>query len=336
MQKMNVKLAAQTLSSSVADALDFLRDDLRNPDFACCEGTVFFIRAVNMAFDIVNSRSPRVSGFKAPLRKSSMNMSETALVRTANMLLGAKSLKGQKMIYSRRKPGFIGMVVSIKSVISIAKGMFSRPINPPSYILTYRFSQDHIEVLFSCIRAKHGWNNNPNTIQFRSALRNMLFNHSIKASLKANCVQYELAAQTPIFNLQWSKHASPSKDIDTLSNTNENENYILDLDLPNCLTPYKDNVLYYISGFICRKIKDTISRKDCLLSIMDTAPTSVDDLGHSSIIYGRNLTKRKDRDGLINASQGIFEILKVCEKVFTLHILYTKYKIISEAGICKK
>ena len=329
MHKMNVKLAAQTLSSSVADALDFLRDDLRNPDIACCEGTVFFIRAVDMAFDILQSRSPRVSGCKAPLRKSSMNMSETALVRTANMLLGAKSLKGQKMIYSRRKTVFIGMVVSIKSVISIAKGMFSRPINPPSYILTYRFSQDHIEVLFSCIRAKHGWNNNPKSIQFRSALRNMLFNHSIKASLKANCVQYELAAQTPIFNLQWSKRASPLKDIDTLSNTNENDTYILDLDLPNCLPPYKDNVLYYISGFICRKIKDTISCKDCLLSIMDTAPTSVDDLGPSSIIYGRNLTKRKDRGGLINASQGIFEILKVCEKVFTLHILYTKYKTLS-------
>ena len=80
-------------------------------------------------------------------------------------------------------------------------------------------------------------------------------------------------------------------------------------------------MLYYISGLICIKIKDTISCKDCLLSIMDTAPTSVDDLGHSSIIYGRNLTKRKGRGGLINASQGLFEILKVCEKVVTLHTL---------------
>ena len=96
MHKMNVTLAAQTLSSSVADALDCLRDDLRNPEFAYCEGTVFFIKAVDMAFDILNYRSPRVSGFKAPSRKFSMNMFETALVHTANMLLGANIYKARQ------------------------------------------------------------------------------------------------------------------------------------------------------------------------------------------------------------------------------------------------
>ena len=40
--------------------------------------------------------------------------------------------------------------------------MFSGIDQPFKYLLTYKFSQDHIELLFSCIRAKGGWNNNPN------------------------------------------------------------------------------------------------------------------------------------------------------------------------------
>ena len=37
---MRVKLAAQTLSSSVADALEFLKDDMMAEDFKNCGATV--------------------------------------------------------------------------------------------------------------------------------------------------------------------------------------------------------------------------------------------------------------------------------------------------------
>lgn len=42
-QKMKVKLAPQTLSSSIADALMFCRDSLHLPHFKNCQGTVDFI-----------------------------------------------------------------------------------------------------------------------------------------------------------------------------------------------------------------------------------------------------------------------------------------------------
>ena len=42
--KMNVSIAAQTLSASVADALDFLRDDLQLVEFQDSQATSEFIR----------------------------------------------------------------------------------------------------------------------------------------------------------------------------------------------------------------------------------------------------------------------------------------------------
>ena len=46
-QKMKVNLAAQTLSASVADALDFCREDLHLPDFKGSKSTSNFIRIVD-------------------------------------------------------------------------------------------------------------------------------------------------------------------------------------------------------------------------------------------------------------------------------------------------
>ena len=61
--KMNVRLAVQTISSSVADALDFLHS-VQHPDFQDVDGTVTFIRNIDRLFDILNSRSPFGKGFK--------------------------------------------------------------------------------------------------------------------------------------------------------------------------------------------------------------------------------------------------------------------------------
>jgi pyruvate carboxylase len=65
--KMTVRLAAQTLSSSVANAIDFLDKSARLPNFSESNGTVKFIRTIDRLFDMLNSRNPLAKGFKAPL-----------------------------------------------------------------------------------------------------------------------------------------------------------------------------------------------------------------------------------------------------------------------------
>ncbi|CAK9291134.1 unnamed protein product, partial [Gordionus sp. m RMFG-2023] len=42
------------------------------------------------------------------------------------------------------------------------------------YVLTYKTSQDHLELFFSCLRSRGGFNNNPSAYQLRSAVRAVL------------------------------------------------------------------------------------------------------------------------------------------------------------------
>ena len=66
--KMKGNLAAQTLNSTVPDAIEFGSKDLRLPQFARNEGTVRFLRMLDRLFDISNLRKPSANNFKAPLR----------------------------------------------------------------------------------------------------------------------------------------------------------------------------------------------------------------------------------------------------------------------------
>ena len=66
-QKMKVNLAAQALSSSVADAIEYCTDKLKLPQFQGSEPTVKFLRLFDHLFDIMNSRNPLAKGYKAPL-----------------------------------------------------------------------------------------------------------------------------------------------------------------------------------------------------------------------------------------------------------------------------
>ena len=56
------------------------------------------------------------------------------------------------------------------------------------YICTYKLSQDHVELLNSSIRRRNGNNNNPNALQFKSAIRKVLLRAQITASEYANCM----------------------------------------------------------------------------------------------------------------------------------------------------
>lgn len=67
-RKMNVKVAAQTLSSSVANALEFLLNK-KHPDFVDCIATIEYIRVIDRLFDYFNSRDPYGQRFKGPIKK---------------------------------------------------------------------------------------------------------------------------------------------------------------------------------------------------------------------------------------------------------------------------
>ncbi|CAB3991299.1 Hypothetical predicted protein [Paramuricea clavata] len=80
---MNVRLAAQTLSSSVADAIGFLNLSMKLSEFQNSDGTMKFIRMIDRLFDMLNSRSPLGKGYKQPLRPASKDIWTEILMSTA-------------------------------------------------------------------------------------------------------------------------------------------------------------------------------------------------------------------------------------------------------------
>ena len=67
---MKVNLAAQALSSSVADALEYCEGKLKLPRFQGFGPTVNFIRVFDRLFDVLSSRNPLARNFTTPIRKS--------------------------------------------------------------------------------------------------------------------------------------------------------------------------------------------------------------------------------------------------------------------------
>ena len=79
----------------------------------------------------------------------------------------------------------------VQSIKAIVHHLLTRESNPFRYFLTYKLSQDSIELLFNKIRHRCGWNNNPIALQFKYALWRILGWNSIEPSKTGNGTPFE-------------------------------------------------------------------------------------------------------------------------------------------------
>lgn len=93
-QTMKVKLAAQTLSESVATAFDFLRDKGVS-EFIGSEATSKFFRSFNILFDILNSRSNKGYSFKKALNEINFLSTRCKLLEIYNYISSIRDSKKQ-------------------------------------------------------------------------------------------------------------------------------------------------------------------------------------------------------------------------------------------------
>lgn len=220
---MNVRIAAQTLSSSVADALEYLMNT-DDAFFKDAGPTIKFIRVVDRLFDLLNSKNPFAKGFKQPLRSSNIDVWTSVIDTSIKYLLELKDENGTPLLKHRRKTFVLGFVMSALSARMLASDDLYE------FILTYKFSQDHLELLFSCI---------PDVRKFKSALKKILLRVSVVASKHANCLMFEDESVSPIFSLKWSRNRTPLVD----------NNIDTDLESIPCIdepSPYKGAIVAYI------------------------------------------------------------------------------------------
>ena len=247
--KMNVKLAAQTLSSSVATAIDFLRTEAALPEFEGSEHTTKFIRMIDMAFDMLNSRNPHAKGYKSSVTCENFQLWSNQCEKIITYLLSLKERNGSFIRDKRRKTAIWGFVFSIKSLIAISHELLFHTNHPLKYVLTYKFSQDHIELLFNKIRRQGGLNNNPNVQQFKYALQSILLRNSIEPSQTGNCTHFSdaMCESGGLFSIPSKRNQHQQEEIEVTDDIDQSayEAMLIQLDQesPNELL---DNVLYYI------------------------------------------------------------------------------------------
>ncbi|KAL4156031.1 hypothetical protein QTP88_000066 [Uroleucon formosanum] len=167
-----------------------------------------------------------------------------------------------------------------------------------SFILTYKFSQDHIEMLFSAIRAKGGFNNNPTVSQFEAAYKSIIVHSEIKSSSSANCMALDDTTILTVSssNIKVKDTQSELLDLLCVAGTDDLEN-------DNLLSVYQhsnfiNDVVACIAGFVVRKIKKkTILCDTCAVEI---------EVGSSE----SKLLDRKNRGGLIKPSHDVVQIFQ--------------------------
>jgi len=60
-----------------------------------------------------------------------------------------KTVDETLLLNHRRKTGVVVFIISINSVIGLATELLTRDVNPFQYFLTYKLSEDHLELFFS-------------------------------------------------------------------------------------------------------------------------------------------------------------------------------------------
>jgi len=118
-QKMKVNIVAQTLSSSVADALEFCRDELCLSESADCRATVRYNRVINRTFDLLNSRNPVAKGYKAPMKLANENFWRTFINKAKSYPWELKLANGDRVCASNRKTGVIGLIACLSSFAAL-------------------------------------------------------------------------------------------------------------------------------------------------------------------------------------------------------------------------
>lgn len=139
---MKVKLAAQTFSNGVATGLMFMKDKF-SEDFAGVDATSKFCKTINDVFDFLNSRKKfSKSESQNCLTKGNYIEMEKKVseyidyIQSLRIIENINSNKSIPILQSRRRTGFWGFIVAMKSVLQLARYVFEN--ETMSYLLTYK------------------------------------------------------------------------------------------------------------------------------------------------------------------------------------------------------
>ncbi|CAH2088904.1 unnamed protein product [Euphydryas editha] len=326
---MKVKLASQVLSTSVATALKFCRENAKLTTFKNSEPTEHFVRNMNNLFDVFNSRNMKQFDYKQPLYSRNkdfiftfLNLMKTYIrelkIKQATKRKIDKEGKKVQVILQSFKPilecscktGFLGILIGIESLQSLYISLVEED-NMLVFIPSYKYCQDHLELLFGMMRMHGGHNNNPNAKQFKGIYRKVLCNLEIKASDNGNCIPLEsigvlnCSSSIKVINgsaqLQKLQEEQLCNDSITITETCSSVVKFLSTELPD-LHDLNRYIVGYISGSVAHYLLKVIKCEFC-----------IDALQASDVLWFHKLISLKNRGGLCFPSQSLYDVCCICE-----------------------
>lgn len=269
-QKMKTKLATQLFSESVAEAILFCKEHLQLKTFADCDATVKFILMMNNIFDILNSRSVEASKYKKAMCNKNILEIKTFYNNFVDFVKGLKLIDGTPILQSQRKTGFLGLIISLKSAISLFQKYVGINELSLTFIPLYKLGQDHIELFFGKIRSHCGNNDNPTAKNFIAAYKKLLVYCEIKDNGLGNCIPLEeisiltcnsTVSKKPEKTIVNDETIKPAAEISiSINSALTDHSYVNDYNLSEFAT----NIVIYISGFVCKKLNSKLKCQECL------------------------------------------------------------------------
>lgn len=221
----------------------------------------------------------------------------------------------QPVVKAKCKTGFLGTLMNIESL----KYLYEKLIQNEKKMLflpTYKLSQDHLEMFFSCIRMQGGFNDNPNVRQFKACYRKLLTHLELRCLTTGNCVPLEQIAilnctsATQIINTTTPgyRYDEDDESVDTSLGflkeiTKEDSNLARRLNIEE-FNNYRKLIIGYLAGSICHYANKNIKCGRC------TARMCTEEK-----LYFHRLINLKSRGGLHFPSKDMFDICCICEMV---------------------
>lgn len=308
-QKMKVRLASQLFSKSVADAITFCDSYLNLQDFKGSEATVKFITVINDIFDILNSRSERQFGLKKPICKENFEEVGNILENIQNYIERLNfGHTEERVIASTRKTGFLGFIICIKS-LKILFDKYLKETTDLNSLPVYKLSQDHLETFFEMIRMQGGCNNNPTARQFKAAYKKLLIHSELPSYSKGNCIPLEDIHILGVKSISAEKiinFTSTGYCSDLNVQVPVDHDYLFDA---GALSECSRHIIYYIAGYIVRKLSFTLKCEICVDALEANIP-----------VYRHSLVSVKSNGMLIHPSENVFYICKQAESIFRRNV----------------
>ncbi|NWJ12132.1 THAP9 transposase, partial [Crypturellus undulatus] len=175
---LKVNLATQLFSEGVADALEHLQN-LGLASFQNCSGTVKFVRLMSRLRDVFQGRNPTARGHKGPLLVGNYSKIRHLFREARSFLLALTDSMGRCAIKSKRKLGFLSLLLNTESLTWLYTNYVLPEGLPVQCLLPHAFSLEQLELFLHAVRQACPGAGHPTCAAFQAAYGKLLASCSL-------------------------------------------------------------------------------------------------------------------------------------------------------------